>query len=103
MPGFEHGLNRAIGSFLSGILIGFLLKAFSITGFLDEYFISTLIILLGLASVLDYMTKMKYWSTTYILGFISGYSLVAYMFGIDIFMLVLMFFALYIIARRVFK
>ena len=103
MPGFEHGLNRAIGFFLSGILTGLILKVFSITGFLDEYFISTLIILLGLASVLDYMTKMKYWSTTYILGFIFGYTLVAYMFGTDIFTLILLFFAIYIIAGRVFR
>ncbi len=107
MPGFEHGLNRAIGSFLSGILTGFILKVFSITGFIDEYFVSTLIVLLGLASVLDYMTKMKYWSTNYILGFIFGYSLVAYTFGIDIFTLIftliLMLFAIYIIARRVLK
>ncbi len=95
MPGFEHGLNRAIGSFLSGILTGFVLKIFSITGLLNEHFISILIVLLGLASVLDFITKMKYWSTTYILGFIFGYSLVAYMFGIDIFTLILMLFAIY--------
>ncbi len=103
MPGFEHGLNRAIGFFLSGTLTGLTLKVFSITGFLDEYFISIMIVLLGLASVLDYMTKMKYWSTTYILGFIFGYSLVAYMFGTDIFTLILLFFAIYIIAGRVLR
>ncbi len=101
MPGFEHGLNRAIGSFLSGILTGFILKVFSLTGFLDEHLVSTLIILIGLASILDFMTKMKYWSTTYILGFIFGYLLVAYTFGIDIFMLILMLFAIYIIAGRI--
>jgi len=103
MPGFEHGLNRAIGFCLSGILTGFILKVFSIIGFLDEHLVSTLIILIGLASVLDFMTKMKYWSTAYIFGFIIGYSLVAYAYGIDIFMLILMIFAIYIIAGRIFK
>ncbi len=103
MPGFEHGLNRAISSFLSGVFTGFILKAFSFTGFLDEHLISVFTIMLGLASVLDFATKMRYWSTTYVLGFIFGYSLVAYMFGIDVFTLIVMFFAIYIIARRIFK
>jgi uncharacterized membrane protein len=103
MPGLEHGLNRAIGSFLSGVVTGFALKALSLTGFLDEHLISTMIILLGLASVLDFLTRMKYWSTTYILGFIFGYLLVAYIFGIDIFMLITMLFAIYIVAKRIFK
>lgn len=90
MPGFEHGLNRAVDSFLLGIFTGSVLKALSTMGFLDERFISILIVLLGLASVLGFITKMKYWSTTYILGFIFGYLLVAYMFGIDVFTLILM-------------
>jgi len=103
MPGFEHGLNRAIGSFLLGIITGPILKGFSLIGFLDEHLIPILITLFGLASVLDIMSKMKYWSTIYILGFMLGYSLVFCLFSIDIFALLLIFSAIYILAKRKLK
>lgn len=103
MPGFEYGLKRGIFSFLSGMLTGLVLRVFYFTGFLDERLILTLALLLGLASVLDLMTKMKYWNTTYISGFIFGYLLLAYMFGIDVFILILILFAIIIIVERIFK
>lgn len=103
MPGFEHGLNRAIGFFLSGMVTGLILKELSLTGFLDEHLIPILAILSGLAFVLDIMSKMKYWSTTYILGFIFGYSLVFHLFSIDIFALLLIFLAIYVLAKRKLK
>lgn len=103
MPGFEYGFNRAVRSFLAGILTGFILKTFLPTGFIDEHLILTFSILAGLASVVDTLTKIKYWSTAYILGFILGYSLVSYMFGFDIFVLIMLSYSVYIIVKRMFS
>ncbi|WFO74936.1 hypothetical protein J4526_07640 [Desulfurococcaceae archaeon MEX13E-LK6-19] len=103
MPGFEHGLNRAVQGFFSGLVVGIALKLFSNVGLIDEHLVTALIILLGLASVLDLMSRMKYWSTAYILGFITGYFMVAYIFGIDVSIVIVILFAMCIVAGRMFK
>jgi len=100
MPGFEHGLNRVISSFLSGIFTGLLLKIIFGTNLFDKHLESLLTILLGIASILDLITKMKYWSTTYILGFITGYFIITYTFGTDIFVLIIVLYAIYILVKR---
>ena len=103
MPGFEHGFNRAVQGFFSGLAIGAILKSFSSVGLLDKQLVSALLMLLGLASLLDIASKMKYWSTTYILGFLAGYFTIAYTFGIDVLTAMIAIVAICIVTKRIIK
>jgi len=78
----EHGLTRAITTFLSGVFTELMLRVFFHIVVFDESFISFLIVLFVLASILDLITRMKYWSTAYLLGFVLGNSIIAYISSI---------------------
>lgn len=103
MPGFEHGLKRAIQGLFSGMIIGIIFKTFSNIGILDKHLVTILLILMGISSTFDLLSKMKYWSTPYILGFIIGYLSIIYTMGLDVFVAILLLFAAYIIINRMFR
>ena len=59
-----------------------------------------MIILVGLGFSLDIATKMKYWSTTYVLGFLIGCLIGLATFGIEWTLFLLVLIAAYILIGR---
>jgi len=59
-----------------------------------------MIMLFGLGSFLSIATKMKYWSTTYVLGFLMGCPIGLATFGIEWPLFLLMLIAAYILVER---
>ena len=101
LPGFEHGLNRAIHGIFTGFITSLLLKFLSAIGLFDIDLLTILTIILAIVSALSLILKMKYWSTGYILGFVMGYLMMAPAFGIDGLTYIVLLFALYIMIRRI--
>ena len=79
MSAFEHGIERAIGSIVSGIII----SAFLNTVLSDPSIPLMAKVVLPLfkiiiaLSCIEILRAMKYWSTGYLIGWIVGYIIFA--------------------------
>lgn len=71
MPSEEHGLARAITEILGGFITSTILSAFVSSGILDP---SSLLLfhLLNAILIVSLLLKMKYWGTSYLLGWLFG-------------------------------
>ena len=104
MPSFQHGLNRALKSFLAWIVIAPLLSAvpkiFNRVFLLDEHMLLTLNSFIGLASSFYVIVRMKYWNTSYITGFLLGYIILLSVNGINFPLYLTLAFSIYLLSKR---
>lgn len=100
MPSFEQGIRRALLEFVSFFVIGVLLGAvFALLGLL--YIASLIYLLMCLFSLAD-LDKMKYWSTSYLVGYLLAQIMIMSVFP-DITSMLSIFAGLMILARRIVK
>jgi len=71
MPTGEHGLKRAITEIVGGFITSAIISAFVKSEILDPSFI-LLFHLLNVILILSLLLKMKYWGTSYLLGWLFG-------------------------------
>ena len=71
MPTGEHGLKRAITEIVGGFITSAIISAFVKSGILDPSFI-LLFHLLNVIFIISLLLKMKYWGTSYLLGWLFG-------------------------------
>lgn len=82
MPGFEHGLERALSFVVGGIFLACLLKVmrpFTEIGLTGPTFIELieLIKLSGMLSSVLLILATPYWGTLYLIGWLAGMALMA--------------------------
>jgi hypothetical protein len=68
MPKFENGLKRAFGEIIGGVITSSLLTAFLKSGVIPWYYV----IFIEVAGTIALFLAMKYWGTTYHVGWIFG-------------------------------
>lgn len=70
MPGFQHGLDRAIKVFLGGFVIAVIIR--SILGSYDLHYLVIIFDILSIMAIVFLFDKMKYWSFSYLIGWVLG-------------------------------
>ena len=99
---FEFGFKRAFLEVIGGLLAPILLSSFVSTGLIPLYFI-WLFHLLSIASIVNLIRAMSYWSTFYIFGWLVGIFLFAYSGLLTIFDFLLYIVPLIYLAFRLVK
>ena len=79
MPGFEYGIKAlyvgAMLALIGGVVMFNVLPKLAAQGTIDSSTVSNLqlaYVLFGIASMFAMVAAMKYWSTLYVLGYISA-------------------------------
>jgi hypothetical protein len=75
LPSLEHGLSRAIVETIQGfVIITFLNAIFTVFDY-NVGILYLIIRVIAIGGVLELLNKMKYWSSTYLTGYIFGLAL----------------------------
>lgn len=88
MPGAEYGFRRAIIPGVTGLIVAsIIISILKSVG--QESFATSVLVILTISGASAFVSKIKYWSTPYLMGYLGGYILlgISNVFGFWEFML----------------